>query len=546
MSAVPPAPSAGASNAPHIPPALPPGSDPLLCADRQYQRAAAAFYAGEFAQAADDFREVAANAGSPWRELAPYLAARVLIRQGTVGGSDAALAAAEKALRGILDDPRQKRWRRSAQGLLDFVRARLYPEERMVELGDALLKPGLGDGIQRAITDYTVLWDRLQNGPAAQSALAEWITSFQAGDSRHAVERWRQGLGTPWLIAALASVSPSDPAAPDLIAGARKIRPGDPAYATAAHQGMLLQIARHKKDQARQWADEALAQKLPVEAQNAFRAQRLILARDWTEFLRYAPRRPVAAEADTTDEGLSGYANMVSPETCFARDAGEALNRKVPLDLWVDASRGTLLPRRLQAEIAQAGWVRAVLLNDSAQTLVLARRVAELRPELAEEMQSYAAAKSPDAAKFEAIYLMLRTPGLVPVVREGFGRYAKARRLDQFHDNWWRLSVTIPEDGTKAPADFLTEAQRARGEHDWETLLAAAGTGSNYLCAGTIAWALAHPQDPRVPEALHLAVRTTRYGPRDEGTSAYSRKAFRLLHSRYPNTRWARETKYWF
>ena len=30
-------------------------------------------------------------------------------------------------------------------------------------------------------------------------------------------------------------------------------------------------------------------------------AQRLTLARNWTEFLRYAPRRPVAAEAVTTD-----------------------------------------------------------------------------------------------------------------------------------------------------------------------------------------------------------------------------------------------------
>ena len=55
-----------------------------------------------------------------------------------------------------------------------------------------------------------------------------------------------------------------------------------------------------------------------------------------------------------------------------------------------------------------------------------------------------------------------------------------------------------------------------------------------------------HPKDPRVPEALHLAVRATRVGCTDVGSSAESKAAFQLLHRQYPQSEWAKNTKYYF
>lgn len=47
--------------------------------------------------------------------------------------------------------------------------------------------------------------------------------------------------------------------------------------------------------------------------------------------------------------------------------------------------------------------------------------------------------------------------------------------------------------------------------------------------------------------ALHQAVVTTRYGcQRQGGHGAYSRRAFELLHRRFPESRWAAATPYWF
>jgi hypothetical protein len=47
--------------------------------------------------------------------------------------------------------------------------------------------------------------------------------------------------------------------------------------------------------------------------------------------------------------------------------------------------------------------------------------------------------------------------------------------------------------------------------------------------------------------ALALAVRTTRYGcQRQGGHGAYSKAAFQLLHSRFPDSPAAKSTRYWF
>jgi hypothetical protein len=52
--------------------------------------------------------------------------------------------------------------------------------------------------------------------------------------------------------------------------------------------------------------------------------------------------------------------------------------------------------------------------------------------------------------------------------------------------------------------------------------------------------------DERVPEALHLVVRSTRYGCTDAETTKWSEKAFRLLHEHYPKSVWTVKTKYYF
>jgi TolA-binding protein len=53
-------------------------------------------------------------------------------------------------------------------------------------------------------------------------------------------------------------------------------------------------------------------------------------------------------------------------------------------------------------------------------------------------------------------------------------------------------------------------------------------------------YAKAHPNDPRIPEALHWIVHASHFGGSHNESG---RRAFQLLHLRYPHSIWARRTK---
>jgi hypothetical protein len=135
----------------------------------------------------------------------------------------------------------------------------------------------------------------------------------------------------------------------------------------------------------------------------------------------------------------------------------------------------------------------------------------------------------------------------------GLGRFtAEPEKIDPFRDNWWCSAgatnipyTAVVREPTNPNTPFLSPADRDQAAAEWEKLQAVA-TGPNWLAAQTLAFAKSHPQDPRVPEALYLSVRATRYGCSDKETGDFSHGAFDLLHRRYPNNEWAKKTPYWF
>jgi len=388
------------------------------------------------------------------------------------------------------------------------------------------------------------LWDKLQHGSTAHDDLADWIAAFQnPGDGKQAVERWRQTGSGAWLVAALRRTNSKDAAAQELIAAAGKLSPQSPAYATATTLALQLEVDRGAANSTRKWIDEALASKQTDDTHNALLALRFLTASDWSEFLRYAPRKPVAVAVERRDEPLE-TSLQGGPE--LDTDSVRPWNDYVPLARWVDAAISPLLPRNLQIQAAQSGWVRAVILKRAPEARGLATRLAELRPDLADSLHRYLAESDPAAAHFAAVFLMLRNPGFDYRLRAGFPRETKIDAIDDFRDNWWRPRLPAEPGLPNPPKQFLSAEERATGQKETESLLAAADIAPSYLSAQTLEWARSHPNDERVPEALHLAVRATRFGNGFPQTTHFSKAAFQLLHSQYPKSKWAAITKYWY
>ncbi len=548
--------------------------DSLIRADRAYQIAAAHFYAGHFDEAAARFQAIGRDNDSPWRSWGAYLGARSWIRKATLETprdhiDDESFAKALQLLEAVLDDPDQAERHVAAEGLRGFVAARLRPAERMGELAGLLLQPNPETPIKRVWNDYHYLLDR-GHGSDLEDDLTRWIRTFPVS-GKDALDRsiahWKRTGSLPWLVAVLTKINADQPDLDEVLKDAAAVPGTSPGRLTAAYYRLRLLADLGRVQELRDELDELLDTTLPAVSRNQFLALRMPLARGFDEFLSFAPRAIA---------GGGGWYFARVPETkiLLDHDSLRVFNTGLPLTLLEQAAHGESIPPHIRKEIALAAWARAGLIDEPEIQRRLTPLVKQHWPTAAGDLDRFTAAPDPAERKRAFLYAVLRHPGIRPNLRVSTLRATPIEEIDSLRDNWWcGMGETLnslksnrehqmladhrrrnpgarraPAAQADSPADgpaFLTEGDRAEAEREIQRLKTIE-TGPNYLSAQVIQWAKEAPDDPRVPEALHHAVRTTRFGCVDEATTDFSKAAFQLLHRRYPKSEWAKKTKYWY
>ncbi len=577
-----------------IPEKAAPSAAQIIQADRAYQIAAAHFYATDFDEARKHFESIAADKSSPWHEQAGYLVARTLIRKGSLGEEAArkdSLMQAETQLKKVLSEMKPGAMRDSAQNLLSLVRMRLNPAERIQELSNALTKKDASNNLYQELWDYTILLDKYV-GDSDQPVdadfkkavdaiekddLTDWIITFQDASKEslaHSLEKWEKTNSLPWLMASLSKIDAKHAKTPALVAAAERVEASSAAYATAQFHLIRLMIEKNEAAPARTKLDALLQNQnaIPASAVNQFRHQRMLLASDLDDFLKFAQRQPAAFSWD--DDGRENAIDLKEDEelkalagrTFFDRDAANILNEHLPLALLREAAMSKTLPDNLRKQVAIVAWTRAVVLDEVETGKALAPVVAALAPEMKSNLDAYLSATTDANRKSAALYTILKFPGVGTYLASNLGRLTPLGERDIYRDNWWCVIAfeTLPQTEEAAGAgetteetnkssteaeqvelSFLNEAQRAAAKRESAQLISL-GTAPNYLAREAIEWANRTPNDPRVPEALHIAVTATRYGCTDKETGKWSKAAHQLLHKRYPKSVWAKKTPYWF
>jgi hypothetical protein len=522
----------------------------------------------------------------------------------------AALAQAEAELHSVLSNPRYAKYHAAAERLRGFIEFRLHPRQRLLELANNMTKVSGDPNLAQDAIDFKLLFPRVEISvlhpePAkdgdhsmtpgevrAKSGLLDWMLTLQQAGAEaysHSFERWRKTNSPAWLVAALMKATPEGPQLSDLLAAAGKVPTGSSSFDSLTFYSLRLMLLQGKEAEVRSRLSNLDLHRLrpsglppPRSAVNQFLAMRFELARNLEELFTNAARVP-SMIADTSEDGdmpAAGSWGIDPSQPRLDDDAVMAFNRFLPVPLLANAVRSPGLPENLRGEIALAAWTRAALLGNAAVAESLAPAVETLAPKLTASVQSYNSAKTPAARRFAAVLAALRFPGLRPFV-ETFGRadWNGATPIDQINNyrmNWWgtegpqctpsflyshigqpgyspmphwpqvgQALLTIYPEGKVKPPAFLTATEQAEAAREWQRLLDMS-PAADYLAAEAVGWGKAHPSDPRVPEALALAVKSTRFGCVDPKTGEASKAAFDLLHSRYPNSSWAAQTKYWF
>jgi hypothetical protein len=578
---------ADCSEGQNIPEPLAGSADALVLADRAYQVAAANFYGGSFDAATKEFDEIARDRRSPWHEQAPYLAARSLVRKASLAEKEeagkSALAEAETRLKSIQGGEHKfTSMDLAVARLANLVRLRLHPEDKLHELAHSILKKDASPDFKRDVWDFTILLDRFLGDDAEETTkrpvpdalreddVTDWILSLQGGPDAfpHSLERWDKTHSLPWLVAAMTNASGNTANLPLLLSAAERVDHSSPAFASVAFHSVRLLTESGRNAQARQMLDRILATdrpKLPSSAVNLLLSQRTALAQNLEEFLQSAQRVPAGFSDDSDGREIPEEEAAIKETTkgsqfFFDVDAVNNFNKAMPLDVLRDAALSRTLAVNLRRDVAQAAFMRAILIDDRDDAARLGVVLGDLHPELRSLLTAYQRGTTPYARRFAGAYLSLKFPGLRPYVTSGVGRSTPLAEIDSYRDNWWCAEPPAPFSGTASegedadggqakakrikPPEFLLASQTTAGKQS--ATLRALGPGPNYLCQTVIEWANQNSADPRVPEALHLAVKSTRYGCTDKETGCWSKAAFDLLHRRYPNSTWARQTKYWF
>ena len=571
----------------NIPAILPANADQVARADRDYQIAAANFYATKFDAAQQGFESIAADASSPWHALSAYLLARTFIRQASLGTDQTktdSLTKAENQLRKVIADKNLASVHAASTRLLDLVRLRLHPSERMHELAHTLVAPTPNGHIKQDLWDYTTLLDSVlqtegqklsesQKSDLTGDDLTDWLSTIQgtaASDLDHALSVWRKDHSAAWMIVVLTKLKGKSAHSDELVTEALKVKPTSAAFASARYHSIRLMIDAGKPVEARALLDQTLKNnraQFDASSLNLLLNERMMLAPTLADFLGHLPRVPAALSWNDDGREIPAAPSDVTDETkaligkpLYDFDAARVLNEQIPLSVLKEAVKDESVPKHLRQDLAQAVWIRAVLLEDYKTADELAPILGTLIPTLSTALSDFSITAEPDHKKFSALYGWLKVPGMEPVVDVGIGRDSPLNQQDSYRDNWWCGATFGPptervaeeEDETTSFTKssissplFLNEAQRQAGTKEWAKLKGL-GAMPNYLSKQVIQWATKDPSDKRVPEALHLAVNATRYGCTDKETGRWSKAAFDLLHRQYPNTTWAKKTKYWF
>ncbi len=394
---------------------------------------------------------------------------------------------------------------------------------------------------------------------------------------KHALSVWRTKHTLPWLVAAMSCVGlRSDK---ELFGAALLIPKNSPAYLTARFYIIDAMIARGNKYQANKEIAQILSRKdLSSTTRNIFSAQLLAVTTSLEQYLHasmmHAPDSLTGYEIIAGDwKNQEAKRTYSSEDVVFDDAVATDFDRNLPLAIWLKLCRDTSIDPALRKRIVRSTWVRAQLLERPEVAEQLSDQLGASFPEIAKRLAEYTGAKSIAAKHFALAKLILHNFGMTPYIDAGVERHGMTvGTFDYFNANFWTpLTVAVPAKsasddsylyGSVVPSgdDPLLTRVRANYQPGLRRLLSSEqikqareereliskNAPSKFLGEYVISWAKAHPSDSSVPEMLYRVVRLPKWSASTPIGSAYSRKAYILLHKKYPGDSWAEQATCWY
>lgn len=550
-------------------------SQALLKYDKEYQQAAAAFYKENFDEAERKFQEIASNPEHPWQAYAALALGRVYIRKGQFAYEEAwhrdwdeekalqvrnsQLEKAKAQFENILKNDSLSSIHDAANSLVNYVNFRIDSEKRLEDAEEILLTSSNPQEIVNNLNDFSLLfshWNyRIDEKYILEKGgdLSKWVYVWKNPEQNNlelSLTKYQQTKSLSWLLTSLKLMNPTHALKDEIIKESLKIPKDSPAYLTANYYRLkLLTEAGENKEKIRKEID-ALLETIDFDessiAKNYFNDLRMIVAEDLEESLSHSLRKVVAVKFD-----------FMSPVTdefyLIDKKIKQVFNELLPLRMWREiASNENIFPSDITKQIRLITFVRAILLGDFKTADEMANLLSSTDSTLKNDLSDFLKAATQDSKKFAAALFILKYHRLDYVLNSALDEILvkdiSVKERDMYRRNWW---CSYPPQYGYQPYNLIALEKMISSDEIQEAVLENEKiykiVAPDYLSEVVINYALKNPDDSRVPEALHLAVMSTRFARcKDEQTSEFSQKAFQILHNNYPNNYWTNQTPYWY
>jgi len=547
----------------------PPDAPEWFRRDRAYQAASALFYLGRFEEARAAFAAIAADAGSPWRELAPYMMARCDLRQGSLSPDGPAraqaFARAEAGFRAAAAGTSPQR--ASAQGLLRRIAIERDRGGALRRLERVVGEGTLGADATADLGDFLSLvrvpvWERVGSEPerlepngrvaARDGGLVDWLAAMaQSGFAVPEVEHYSYYFSKPladedraracgrlsasgvhrdaWMIVCyLSANTPADVPA-SVRTTAANIPEDAPAWATLTY----LELSLRMRERAATPMSREDSQALRARFDAALARGDAVFGGDGINALRVL-RAPVSAS--TLDLATTSRLRRIDDPGRYPwhAEVGRAITNEVQdsdisatlLSTSVDVRQLAALandaaaPKDVRESALRTAWARAAMLKRDAVVASLTPALLALDESGAADIHAYSDATDPVERQFALVHLL------------------RGRVAPTYGGGW---GCQFPQHRDSLP--WLDDAQLGAARAEFE-VFSKLPTFNTYYGQAVLALAKAKPTDPRLPGELAGVVASTRMSC--QGETPISKAAFTALHRLFPKSPEAKQTKYFF
>lgn len=572
--------------------------------DFEYQQAALAYYGNQWAKAERFFALIAGNPDHPWSAQAAFSLARLYISEYQallVNESDSRelaiiLSKAEQQFKNIIVNPKRSEFHQAANGMLDYILGQRDPFALFKKAENTLTASADPVALKQALKDYLYLW-RDFNATVESSEgfekriitegndLSQWILVWQHYQPEYLdliKNKYRESGSEPWLLALARFLPTSDPDYKNIEQKVSQLPASSVAYWTANHYVIKKTIDDGNIEKAKSLINNLSDKNVSVVEKDYLEDLKMRTADSVIELFKHAERRAYEISGSwgfTTEaeDKIIASIPFLDNKAKVIFESKLTLSKQIGLVL-----RDDIFSAKQAMFLRLVTMVRAFLLKDYVGARRIAIVLAQSNSELKKDLSGFITASANEEKEFNAVVFMLRYPGV------GAGIYDEALIDKSMNSSMSNIDLN-PRSNYKEifnynvqrwdychPIHYVWSSEENGGgykeifmdtQHDDYDLgfiekiiskndqeFAAQqlknifnNAPANYFAKVVLGYAKQHPNSAIIPEALHMVVKATRFaGCSDDDTSSFSKKAFQLLHYKYPKNYWTKQTPYYF